>query len=77
MFGALGAIVSIAKKAGPIIGTVKKVVGAVSDSKDEIDVLFQSFKKKLDTDGDGQSDFTSREAIEFIAEVIVVVATRL
>ena len=77
MFGALGAVIGIAKKAGPIIGGVKKVVGAVSDSKDEIDVLFKSFKKKLDSDGDGQSDFTSREAIEFIAEVIVVVARRL
>lgn len=77
MFGALGAVIGIAKQAGPIIGGVKKVVGAVSGSKNEIEDLFKSFKQKLDSDGDGTSDFTTKEAIEFIAEVIVVVAKRL
>jgi hypothetical protein len=77
MFGAITGAIGIIKKAGPIIGGVKKVVGAVSGSKNEVEDLFKSFKQKLDSDGDGTSDFTTKEAIEFIAEVIVVVAKRL
>lgn len=77
MFGGIGAVIGIAKQAGPIIGGVKKVVGAVSGSRNEIEALFKSFKRKLDTDGDGKQDFTTKEAIEFIGEVVVVVATRL
>lgn len=77
MFGAIGAVIGIAKQARPIIGGVKQVVGAVSGSRNEIEALFKSFKKKLDTDGDGKTDFTTKEAIEFVGEVVVLVATRL
>lgn len=77
MFGAITGAIGIIKKAGPIIGGVKQVVGAVSGSKNEIEALFKSFKRKLDTDGDGKTDFTTKEAIEFVGEVVVVIAKRL
>lgn len=48
-----------------------------TNSRNEIDELFKLFKKKLDTDGDGRTDFTTKEAIEFVGEVVVVVAKRL
>lgn len=77
MFGALKTAIGLAKHIKPIAGTIKNVVVATKDSKDEIAELFKSFKEKLDTDGDGQTDFTKKEALEFIGEVVVVVAKRL
>lgn len=77
MFGAITGAIGIIKKAGPIIGGVKKVVGAVTDSRSDIEKLYDSFKAKHDTDGDGQSDWTPKEALEFFAEVLMVVLQRI
>ena len=77
MIGAITGAIGIIKKAGPIIGGVKKVVGAVTDSRSDIEKLYDSFKSKHDTDGDGQSDWTPKEALEFFAEVLMVVLQRI
>jgi hypothetical protein len=77
MFGAITGAIGIIKKAGPIIGGVKKVVGAVTDSRSDIEQLYDSFKAKHDTDGDGASDWTPKESLEFASEVLMVVLQRI
>ena len=68
-FKALGALKHIAK----VVPVIKACIGA----QDELAELLASFKRKLDTDKDGVTDFTKKEALEFAGEALVVVLKRL
>ncbi len=68
-FKALGALRHVAK----IVPVIKAAVGA----KDELEALLASFKRKLDTNQDGVTDFTKKEALEFAGEALVVILKRL
>jgi len=56
---------------------VEDIVSAVKDSQHELLALYESFKAKLDTDGDGKNDMTRKEILELVAEVIFVVVKKL
>tara|TARA_R110000751_G_scaffold282474_2_gene385625 strand:- start:1299 stop:1535 length:237 start_codon:yes stop_codon:yes gene_type:complete len=78
MFG-LGVILSIAKVAKPFAGKIISIakVATHKDSRDDFQKIYDSFKSKHDSDGDGKSDWTPLECGQFINEVVAVVLNRL
>lgn len=72
-------VASVGKHLKPIAGGIKKVVSVATqdDTKDELDKLYKSFRHKLDTDGDGKSDFEKKEMVEFLGEALLVIVKRL
>lgn len=77
MFGAITGVIGIIKKSAPIIGGIKRVVGAAVDSRSDIEKLYDSFKSKHDSDSDGKSDWTPEEAVQFFGEVLMLILTRV
>ena len=73
MLGAIIKGISVLKHIGKIVPVVKAVV----DTRDKWEPLLTSFKRKMDTDGDGEMDLTKKEAIELVAEIVIVIVRSL
>jgi hypothetical protein len=70
MIGAIWKGVKLARKSGGAI-----VAGL--ESKDDIVALWDQLRADWDSDGDGKPDPTVEEAVNFLAQVFIVISKRL
>ena len=84
IFAGIKVAISAGKKIAEIVPIARAVLSkteadpitVTTTEKATFDVasLYRSFKAKHDSDGDGKSDWTPQEAMEFLAQVLTLVS---